>query len=346
MTAVSRPLRALGVVIGGWTTIRAVMLWPAGSDAALPTANIARIQIVPPAVAAPLDTQAPLFVSRTARFAGAASFTHDNAAGQVPRPSEASETVRVPSALESGPGFVVSGASVRQRAQSAERPQAYTLAIAPEMPVSTGRDRFSGSAWALMRDDGAAALASGGQLGGSQVGLRIYYAPGPDWIAVTTRVSTGLSRPAGREAAVGVAVRGRNFGLIVEQRVSLDKGTRDAPAVIAYGGVSDVRLPGGLTLDGYAQAGVVGVKTRAAFADGAVRVERPILSAAGASVGVGAGVWGGVQPGLARVDIAPQIVAHLPLPRASLRVSAEWRQRIVGDAAPASGPSVTVGLDF
>ena len=61
---------------------------------------------------------------------------------------------------------------------------------------------------------------------------------------------------------------------------------------------------------------------------------------------VGAGLWGGAQPGVSRIDIGPQIVARIAVAETSLRVSAEWRQRVAGDAAPASGPSVTVGFDF
>ena len=197
-----------------------------------------------------------------------------------------------------------------------------------------------------MRSDSAASLATGGQLGGSQIGMRIFYTPGPHMLAITARVSTPLSQPVGREAAVGVALKGRNVGLIVEQRFSLAKGGRDDPAVFAYGGVSDVKLGHGIKLDGYAQTGVVGIKNPSAFIDGAVRVERPVLTTDEASLSIGAGAWGGAQPGVARLDVGPQVVARLNVGETNLRVSAEWRQRVAGDAAPASGPAVTVGFDF
>ena len=176
--------------------------------------------------------------------------------------------------------------------------------------------------------------------------MRLFYTPGPEPWAITARISSPLSQPTGREAAIGLALRGRNVGIIAEQRFSLDKGGRNAPVVFAYGGVSDVKLPGGIRLDGYAQAGVVGFKRPAAFVDGAIRLERTILRADKSSLGIGAGAWGGAQPGASRLDIGPQIVARIAAPDTNLRVSAEWRQRVAGNAAPASGPSVTVGFDF
>ena len=207
-------------------------------------------------------------------------------------------------------------------------------------------NRFSGSVWALMRNDGVPSLASGGQLGGSQIGMRLFYAPGPRALALTARVSTPLSHPRGREAAVGMALRGRNVGLIAEQRIALDKGGRNKPAIFAYGGVYDVALPGAVTLEGYAQAGVVGIRSPVTFVDGAIRIERAVVNGKHASLAFGVGAWGGAQPEAARIDVGPQIIARFAVADTNLRVAAEWRQRVAGDAVPASGPSVTVGFDF
>ena len=219
--------------------------------------------------------------------------------------------------------------------------------VAPGLPIaSTSPQRWSGSAWALMRGDGATSLASGGQLGGSQIGMRLFFTPGPKALAVTARISAPMNQRTGGEAAIGLALKGRNVGLIAEQRIALDKGGRNAPAVFAYGGVSDVKLGHDIKLDGYAQAGVVGIKDPAAFIDGAVRIERHVLTAEKASLSIGAGAWGSAQPGAARLDIGPQVVARMTVGETNLRISAEWRQRIAGDAAPASGPAVTVGFDF
>jgi hypothetical protein len=336
MSPVSRPLRALGVTLGGWTTMRVIALWPvSGVAVEARSVDAARFAPASPVVAMPLDDDVPLFAQRPLPPRSVAAL----------RPEHRAELVRQVAAL------AAATPTADQFRQSSTAPTTDTIidaptAVAPGLPPANPHNRFSGSAWALMRGDGAPSLASGGQLGGSQIGMRLFYTPGPDALAITARISAPFSQPTGREAALGIALRGRHVGLIAEQRFALDKGGRDAPAVFAYGGVSDVKLPGGLKLDGYAQAGVVGIKNPAAFVDGAVRVERTVLTADKASLAVGAGAWGGAQPGASRFDVGPQVVAHITVAETNLRVSAEWRQRIAGDAAPASGPNVTVGFDF
>ena len=336
MTPTSRPLRALGILLGGWTAARVVALWPvAGAAVEAPSIDVARAAPALPVVAIPLDNDVPLFAKRPLSARGMKVLRQAHgAAAAIPvmalavTPSEPEQ--RSPS----------------RRVSKTDAPTELSGVSAPGLPTTQPRNRFSGSAWALMRGDGAPSLASGGQLGGSQIGMRLFYTLGPDAIAITARVSAPLSQPGGREAAIGIALRGPNVGLIVEQRLSLDKGGRSAPAVFAYGGVSAVKIGGGVTLDGYVQAGVVGIKDPAAFVDGAVRIERPILKGKNASLSVGAGAWGGAQTGAARIDVGPQIVARIAVAETNMRVSAEWRQRVAGDAAPASGPSITVGFDF
>lgn len=335
MTATSRPLRALGFVVGGWTAARVVALWPvAGVATDLPIRNATRAEPTRPVIAIPLDDDVPLFAERPLSKRGMKMLRQAQGLAPIEQLA-ATETIPVTEATKPDRFF------------SAFNPGVDTgRAIAPGLPATRSAHRFSGSAWALMRGEGAPSLANGGQLGGSQIGMRLFYTPGPEALAVTARISAPLSQPGGREAAIGVALRGRNVGLIAEQRFSIDKGGRDAPAVFAYGGVSDVKVGSGVKIDGYIQAGVVGVKDPAAFVDGAVRIERDILKAEHASLSVGAGLWGGAQPGVARLDVGPQIVARGSVAKTNLRVSAEWRQRIAGNAAPSSGPSVTVGFDF
>jgi hypothetical protein len=161
-------------------------------------------------------------------------------------------------------------------------------------------------------------------------------------LALTGRLSSALSARQG-EASVGVALRRGPFAVLAERRVALDSGGRNDWSVTAVAGVSDVRLPLDLRLDGYAQAGIVG---RDGFAYGALRVERAVLGAGNSRLSVGAGTWGSIQPGVARLDVGPQIVARTMLAGRAMRVSAEWRQRVAGNAAPGSGPVVTLGADF
>jgi hypothetical protein len=341
MTATSRPLRALGLVLGGWATIRIVALWPMGNAAEIATADRSLIPILPPLIAVPLDTRVPFYTQRR------------SVAGKMATDTRHRELVSG-STAKPGPPAHASAWLLKHvphddnRLESADQTETAVTrqAIAPGLPLTTPHNRFSGSAWSLLRNESGPSLASGGQLGGSQVGFRMFYTPGSKALALTARISAPLSQPTGREVAIGVALRGHNIGIIAEQRLALDKGGRNAPAVFAYGGAYNVKLSGGLKLDGYAQAGIVGIKSVAAFVDGAVRVERTVLKAGKASLAIGAGLWGGAQPGVSRIDVGPQIAMRLAVAETNLRVSADWRQRIAGDAAPSSGPSVTVGFDF
>jgi len=92
-------------------------------------------------------------------------------------------------------------------------------------------------------------------------------------------------------------------------------------------------------VDGYAQAGVVGLKSRDLFADGGFALTRPVYR----NFSAGFGVWGGVQPGLYRVDAGPRVTMRV---RRNVRVHLDWRQRLAGNALPASGPAVTLAGDF
>ena len=60
----------------------------------------------------------------------------------------------------------------------------------------------------------------------------------------------------------------------------------------------------------------------------------------------GAGIWGSAQRGAARLDIGPTIGVAVPIARRAIRLSADWRERIAGDARPGSGPAFTIGSDF
>jgi hypothetical protein len=98
-------------------------------------------------------------------------------------------------------------------------------------------------------------------------------------------------------------------------------------------------MPLGLTLDAYLQAGIVGLKSRDYFADGALAFSRPLYG----RVSAGFGVWGGVQPGLYRIDAGPRLSLKV---RDNIHAHVEWRQRLIGNAEPASGPALTLAADF
>jgi hypothetical protein len=57
----------------------------------------------------------------------------------------------------------------------------------------------------------------------------------------------------------------------------------------------------------------------------------------------GVGMWGGAQPGLRRLDIGPRASMKV---NGKVRVHLDYRQRLVGNAAPGSGGVVTIAGDF
>jgi hypothetical protein len=110
-------------------------------------------------------------------------------------------------------------------------------------------------------------------------------------------------------------------------------------------------LPFDLALDAYAQAGYVGGEAATAFADGQVAVTREVVRFApgfGAPVrlSIGAGAWGGAQEDASRVDIGPTLRLDLEVGEVPARFSVDWRERVGGDAAPASGVAATLSTRF
>jgi hypothetical protein len=159
------------------------------------------------------------------------------------------------------------------------------------------------------------------------------------------RFYSPLSDAEGAEAALGVEwqpVRTVPVRLLAERRQAVGRDGRSAFALLAHGGVSEQPLVGAVTLDAYVQAGLVGLKSRDGFADGAVRLAAPVAG----DVSVGIGVWGAVQPGVSRVDLGPNLSYRLPAFGDRIRVSADWRVRVAGDARPGSGPALTLSTDF
>ena len=331
----SPPLRFLALVLSGWVCVRVAIVapgwWTGQGAASVPAAAAA-----PSAVAA-----APPPAAKAAP--GAEQRRPDRRAAG---PGSNSVKRLVPDRrARSGPGPLIFSAlpplPIRppQSGRSAAVPA--TAMVEPQLP--SARRRWSGSAWILGRDEGgAAALAPGGTLGGSQAGARILYRLGGG-LALSARVYAPLRRPRGTEAAAGLDWQPSArlpVHVLAERRQDLGGAGRSAFALSLHGGLSrDLR--GGLRIDAYAQAGIVGTRSRDLFADASVRVSAPV-----GPIEVGGGAWGGAQPGAARLDAGPQISWRLPLRGANLRLSADWRFRAAGGAAPGSGPALTLAADF
>ncbi|MFM9976593.1 MAG: hypothetical protein ACKVOP_00910 [Sphingomonadaceae bacterium] len=343
----SRPMRALAAILGTWIAVRIAMLLPVAAQG-------------PPSPSLPIASTTTTFAEAPAQAPPALRLTQ---AAVRPERSRGTVAGRVPRLRPLRSEVILSGWDASQSKGAAtpatgltqtlervpSRPASQPIPAVPvldpeERSVSNRRVRISGSGWALARAGGGqASLAAGGQLGGSQAGLRLYAARDRGVLAVTTLVSAPLGQARGRYGAIGLALRDRAVGIIVERRIAFDSGARNAVVVTGYGGLYDVKLPEKFRLDGFVQGGTVGGE---GFVDGAVRVERTLLEHGRSRLSAGAGAWGGAQSDAARLDIGPQIVARMPIRQTMTRISAEWRERIAGDARPGSGLTITAGVDF
>jgi hypothetical protein len=171
---------------------------------------------------------------------------------------------------------------------------------------------------------------------------------------VYLRASAALTGAQEQEVAAGVSARpltGLPLRLAVEARVGeTARGTRLRPAAFAVTEFPPVRLPLGMRAEAYAQAGYVGGDYATAFVDGQARVERPLLRSSQTELSAGAGAWGGAQRDAARFDVGPTVAVSFRLGPRSFggrgRVAVDYRFRVAGDAAPKSGPALTLSAGF
>ncbi|KQM62711.1 hypothetical protein ASE75_13890 [Sphingomonas sp. Leaf17] len=330
--SISRPLRFLGLTVGGWAVARVVLLWP---NAATMTDLIR--DIVPIA---------------KARKGPSASMS-------VRMPSPQSLPQRPHRVGEPAPRRLFAQGARAMPPAPADRADGPVLVphpfgpVAPSDPVSRpdGRrrpeSRWSGSGWAILRGGGMAPSVIGSRLGGAQAGVRIAYALGTARrLALAMRLTTPLEG-AGREAAIGIDWRPTRLPvrIVAEHRFALDGG-RGGPMVGLVGGINPTPIAGRLRLEAYGQAGAIARGGVEAFADGAVRIAHPIAEAGDIRFDLGMGSWGGAQRGAARLDVGPSLGIVVPVARRSLRLTLDWRERVAGDARPGSGPALSIGTDF
>jgi hypothetical protein len=338
-----RQLRFLMTAISGWTVVRVVATLPGAEVALLPSI--------------PLDA--------AKAYAARALPAHET----VPSVSVATNGLQArpfdpalqhpPTAAKTAPSAaflpVDAPAPASAHARSAV-PLAPAYAATPLIPAfgrpaqASSPSRWSAGAYLFVRPgDTQASLAGGGALGGSQAAARITYRINPDGpvrTALALRTYAPLHGP-GAEAAAGFdwhPVAGRPLRLSVERRVALDGWGRNAWSAYAAGGVYAEPLPK-VVVDGYAQAGIVGMRARDLFVDGGLRAGRRI--ALGDTMLVaGGGVWGAAQPRAERLDAGPRLALSVPVADVSLTVAAEGRFRLAGAARPGSGAALTVAVDF
>lgn len=225
-----------------------------------------------------------------------------------------------------------------------------TSSVAGGMPPTGNESRWSATGYLFWRPgSGRPSLAGGGALGESQAAARLAYrlTDGPVRTALAARLYSPL-HGKGAEVAAGIDVQPHRrvpVRLSVERRVGLDHAGRDAWSAYAAGGFYAEPVAGALVVDGYAQAGAVGIKARDLFVDGALRAGRRI-AAGDMTILIGAGAWGAAQPGVERIDAGPRLAISVPAGAHRLSIAAEGRLRVAGQARPGSGAALTVGVDF
>ena len=236
---------------------------------------------------------------------------------------------------------------IREPGRTSFEPQQPRLTLGSKLEVS-------GSAWILYRPNSTVApLASVGQLGGSQAGLQVSLpvaqVPKIGTIALQARLSRALQNPGQAEAGIGVRLTLHPkipINMVIERRIRIGEGGRNAFAVGVASGFYDKALPKGVLVSAYGQAGVVGLRTRDLYVDAAIRAEHRLFTSETSEVRVGVAAWGAAQPGVSRVDVGPRISGSLRIGKTRLQASVEWRQRLAGNARPNSGPVFTIGSDF
>ena len=365
------PLQFLFGVVGGWIVLRAltfaspVLLQAAFPDGAPLPAMLGSISTGSEAVGAadanpmvqqslrPLPVLAPQAEMKRALVP----------ASVLPRPDYAKRAVESGLVPIGGLREKTASVPVNRTAPSSPAPPAAepvaTRAPAMTAPSIAPQARakraspWSVTGWMLWRPNVMGGLAQGPLLGGSQAGVRIDYrlwGDGQRGLALYGRGTRAIERPFAEEAAMGVAVRpvrGLPVSIMAERRQRLGRGGRNGFALLAAGGIGPRPIARRIEVEGYAQGGVVGLPGADGFADGKAsltyKLTRPGRQP---DVALGMSLSGSVQPGASRVDIGPEVRVRLPVVGGHMRLSAEWRERIAGDARPSRGPAITLVADF
>lgn len=249
--------------------------------------------------------------------------------------------------------IVVSQSTANASAPSESAPSMGGAAPLPQTRPETDR-RWSADLWVALREGAGQFIGTVAVpvYGGSQAGavLRYRLAPASSHEpGAYVRAVHALGREEG-DVAAGLAARlSSKLPLVahVEARASRrGEQVHLRPAAFLTAGFEDGRLPLDILARGYAQAGYVGGPEATGFADGNLIAERPLASVGRSTLSAGAGLWGGAQRDSTRLDIGPSASVRLPLGGGSARLILDYRHRIAGNAAPASGVTLTLSAGF
>ena len=216
--------------------------------------------------------------------------------------------------------------------------------------------RWSGDAYVYARDAGPTGFPGAALLGGGQSGGGIAFTPSPlavrPW-SLTLRGSVAHAgwQLDGRSAQAAAGVRWQllpGLNLSAERLIAAGSATRNDWTLRLAGGGAGTR--GRFVWTGYAEAGVIGIAARDAYAavQGYAGWRLPTPDPR-LSLSAGIGAWGAVQSAatlVGRADAGPSLRlrwASRPLP---VELAVDYRVRVAGNAAPGSGVAVTLSTAF
>lgn len=201
-------------------------------------------------------------------------------------------------------------------------------------------------AYSFWRNSGGANPLGLAQYGGSQSGFVATYRVAPR-LSLLVRGAVAHDHLDERDMAVGIRWSPfANSAIAVTSERRFRNGREDNFAIYLSGGKSASPLPMHFKLDAFGQAGYVSGAAGGPFFDGQARATRDVKLSSKYPIKIGAGVWAGGQEGAARLDIGPTIGTHIAAGKTVIRLDADWRWRVAGDARPDSGPAVTLSTSF
>ena len=224
-----------------------------------------------------------------------------------------------------------------------------------ETRVAAPTDRWSFDGWVHWRQGSDSSAASGviaPGYGRSQAGGILRYAlaqQSASAFQAFVRVSSAFEQ---RDADIAAGVSAKPIpSLPVRAHAELrytrfEDGSAWRPAAYATTGFDDVALPFDTILRGYAAAGYVAGEAATPFVDGQLVASRRLTSPGPTSLFIGVGAWGGAQDGVERLDVGPSAALAFPIAEGTARLSVDYRQRVMGNAAPSSGVAATLATSF
>ena len=343
-----QPLLLLALLVGGWVMVRAAF-WespfavPAVEFGPLPAPQLALVAQVPDRDADPaprIQPAHPLAIPpSTATTVQRMTGTRPYAGDELPdlRSIDGPASVPIPAAkLAAGPAPARLMPAGILRASRSPSPR-----------------RLTADGWVLLRSGGENGELRPGY-GRSQAGAVLRYRLGAGTgrrPQLHLRASTALAGGTEREAAAGVSARPIAH---VPVRLAAElRATRSGPddtylrpAAFAVTEFAPIALPLAGQAELCLQAGYVGGKFATAFIDGQARAERDVARIGRARLSAGTAAWGGAQRGAGRLDIGPSASLLFPVGPVDARLSLDYRVRMAGAAAPASGPALSLSAGF